>query len=811
MDFFLLLLISVPFFYFYGLISFIITITKVSNTKNTSVDTFEKKFIADLKKAAETNPHVSLKEFLDTYKKEQANEKEVPTPSSVVTPKFTQTIPHTHTKEHDDSDIISNWYRNNSVNLLLYIGAFLIVSSAAIFVGFQWDTISGIMKASMLTILAFAFFFSGIWFYSIPKIKNAGTTFIMIAALLIPVLGSAWYTFVLKDLSVSFGMTWLFTSLIAMAVYIFFAAQYRNAFYGYGSTLSAFSLSLSVVSTLELDKNFYILAAILANFLLLFVHLMLKKKSQEVVAVLSTPYKISTEILMPATLFYGFTLALGDNNLYSIEGVLSAFLACLFYFISHYFMQKPWQFIVAEIFIPVTILLYTKWLQIPDAVLFYLLYFCALGYAVAANWFNIKKVTSKMEINLILSLSLSLLVLLVSWENSPPLRTSLFIIVSICIALFVTYIKKKASLLFITTILIALLVYNLQSRLLSLPSEYFSVTFSFLGTIAYVLCLEYRQRINFLPVFALSTTFYFILAIIFSSTNQWYLGAVILLLAYLCYTVVTQFKIAQYLYGTVVLIFFAMYVFLNELHTPMYYYPLIFSCYAYLLYGISIKSPLEYQKILIKFSLGLSIFIPVVYKLSGSDWQYDTEQYLVERSALLSAYGTTILFGLYYMMYKTKNFAYVTSALGVLTFLWQLEFAGVTDSLMYTATVGYYFVILGYTRRLVKDYATQNSLTVIGLILLLAPPIFLSFGPDATRYSLFLGLTGILFTGLGISLSYNKYKYSGVIGIIFAVLPQTYNYLLYLPRWIVVGVIGIVFLGTAIFLLLKRGEHHTKE
>lgn len=811
MDFFLLLLISVPFFYFYGLISFIITITKVSNTKNTSADTFEKKFIADLKKAAETNPHVSLKEFLDTYKKEQANEKEVPTPSSVVTPKFTQTIPHTHTKEHDDSDIISNWYRNNSVNLLLYIGAFLIVSSAAIFVGFQWDTISGVMKASLLTLLTLSFFFSGVWFYSLPKIKNAGATFIMIAALLIPVLGSAWYTFVLKDMAVSFGTTWFFTSLIALGVYTLLALQYRNVFYGYGSTLSAFSLCLSVVSTLELDKNFYILAAILANFVLLFVHLSLKKKSQEIINVLSTPYKISTEILMPITLFYGFSVAIIESSLYSIEGVLSAFLACLFYFISHYFTKKQWQFILAELFIPVIILLCTRWLQIPETVLYYLLYFCALGYAVAANWFNIKKVTSKMDINLVLSLALSILVLIASWESSPPLRTSLFIIVSICIALFVTYIKRKATLLFITTVLLALLLYNIQARWLSLPSEYFAITFSCLGTIAYVLCLEYRQKMTVLPVFSFSTIFYFILALIFSSTNQWYMGSVLLLLAYLCFTIVTQFKIVHYLYGTILFSFFAIFVFLNELHTPIYYYPLIFSCYTYLLYGISIKSPLEYQKILIKSSLGLSVFIPLVYKLSGSDWQYDTEQYLVERSALLSAYGTTILFGLYYMMYKTKNFAYVTSALGVLTFLWQLEFAGVTDSLMYTATVGYYFVILGYTRRLVKDYATQNSLTVIGLILLLTPPIFLSFGPDATRYSLFLGLTGILFTGLGISLSYNKYKYSGVIGIIFAVLPQTYNYLLYLPRWIVVGIIGIVFLGTAIFLLLKRGEHHTKE
>lgn len=74
------------------------------------------------------------------------------------------------------------------------------------------------------------------------------------------------------------------------------------------------------------------------------------------------------------------------------------------------------------------------------------------------------------------------------------------------------------------------------------------------------------------------------------------------------------------------------------------------------------------------------------------------------------------------------------------------------------------------------------------------------------KYSVTLGLIGIALLGAGITLSYKLHRLGGIIGIVFAVLPQTYNYILALPRWVAVGIVGFIFISVAIYLSLKRKE-----
>ena len=92
----------------------------------------------------------------------------------------------------------------------------LFLASASIFVGFQWEAIEGSVKASLLSFLTLAFFAFGAWFYSNPKIKNAGATFIAIGALLIPFNGVSWFNFVLEPAGYSIGGAWFITSIIAV-------------------------------------------------------------------------------------------------------------------------------------------------------------------------------------------------------------------------------------------------------------------------------------------------------------------------------------------------------------------------------------------------------------------------------------------------------------------------------------------------------------------------------------------------------------------------------------------------------------------
>jgi hypothetical protein len=140
------------------------------------------------------------------------------------------------------------------------------------------------------------------------------------------------------------------------------------------------------------------------------------------------------------------------------------------------------------------------------------------------------------------------------------------------------------------------------------------------------------------------------------------------------------------------------------------------------------------------------------------------------------------------------------------TFLWQVNYLGVTESLVYSVALGLYFMALAFSRKIKDDFDGQKLLDGIGLFILLLPPTVSSFGENAVKYSATLGVAGILLLIAGISMRYKLYKFAGVAGIVLAVLPQTYSYILDLPKWLIVGVGGAIFITVAIILSLRRKE-----
>jgi len=234
---FILLALSVPFFYVLGVIQLVSWFRKK--------DDLDKKVFEKIKKEAKTSPTKTLREFYNENKEKHEiyipqPEKSIAEPPEKVADKIAKSI-----LQQDTGTLWNNWYSENSINLLLYLGAFLIVASASIFVGFQWDTLSGVVKSIVLTLLTLSFFGSGLWFHSIPKIKNAGMTFIGISALLIPICGTGWYNFVLKDMGVTGGAVWLLTSLVSLILYSYLAQKFKNSFFTYSASLATISLALS--------------------------------------------------------------------------------------------------------------------------------------------------------------------------------------------------------------------------------------------------------------------------------------------------------------------------------------------------------------------------------------------------------------------------------------------------------------------------------------------------------------------------------------------------------------------------------------
>lgn len=247
---------------------------------------------------------------------------------------------------------------------------------------------------------------------------------------------------------------------------------------------------------------------------------------------------------------------------------------------------------------------------------------------------------------------------------------------------------------------------------------------------------------------------------------------------------------------------FSLFNFLRYYNIDNTLHPFFYAAASYIFYGISVFIDKRFQEAYRASALVTSVITPIFFGLKSISFAGG----VLERNAIMTSYAATVLFGFDVYLRKVPNFGYITSALGMLSYLWQIKYNGVTENLAYTLPLGVYFLILAYTRKIKNDRDGRQMLDLLGLFFLLMPPLFLSFGDEAMKYSVTLGLVGIALLGVGITLSYKLYRYGGIAGIVFAVIPQTYNYILALPRWVVVGTVGFTFISVAMYLLLRRKD-----
>lgn len=790
---FLLIILAVLIFYIFS---------KKGSAKSSADENEE---VAYLKTAihelAKESPNKSVTELLAEYKsrlKKLGSEEEVEsTQLRVSTSK--------PALETDLESLWSHWYSNNSINLLLYIGAFLIVASASIFVGFQWGVLSGVIKASLLTLVGVGFLSFGIWFFNMPKIRNAGNTFIAIAALLIPVCGSAWYNFVFKELGVSAGPVWFTTSAVALGVYLFLTYQYKNKFYTYTSSLTSLSLTFSLVNTFNLNSDFYILAGIFTSFVLLLSSFALRGQDKDVQEYAQVPLEVSAQVIMPATLVYGLFIATGQHKLDTFEAVLSIFLASGFYILSYLHSKKSWNIAAAEILSSFGIVLFFHWQKLDNSLLLYTLDICAFVYIYLAYFMKNLKLIEEQDISVAIGLIQLILTFIFSFTLSvEPVHRSLLAFAPILSGVAIAYIKNNVRFLGISSVFIAITSYLFYTDILKLTHkmEYLGIGYFVIGLLFYLGIIYLKKKQDFIEVFGLSTGLFFFLSIIFTYNITSYLLIVSLAVSAVAAHAAWQFEQPPMIYVSNVFLLFSLFNFLKYYNIENILHPFFYATAAYVFYGMSVLIKKPFQEAYRASALVTSVITPIFFGLKSITFAGG----ILERNAIMTSYAATVLFGFDVYLRKVTNFGYITSALGMLSYLWQIKYNGVTENLAYTIPLGVYFLILAYTRKIKDDKDGRQMLDLLGLFFLLMPPLFLSFGDEAMKYSVTLGLVGIVLLGVGITLSYKLYRYGGIAGIVFAVIPQTYNYILALPRWMVVGIFGLIFISVAIYLLLKRKE-----
>lgn len=116
-------------------------------------------------------------------------------------------------------------------NLLLYLGAFLVVVAALIFVNVSGQEISDELRLGLLVLGTAGFLVTGFVCHRIPRVLPAGRTFLAIGAVLVPIDFGAYYALLLRRSPLEAPEMWLAGSLIAAAFYARLAVEGFGAWY----------------------------------------------------------------------------------------------------------------------------------------------------------------------------------------------------------------------------------------------------------------------------------------------------------------------------------------------------------------------------------------------------------------------------------------------------------------------------------------------------------------------------------------------------------------------------------------------------
>ncbi len=179
-----------------------------------------------------------------------------PTPDHPPVPALAHTapvVPATSWTQMNVSDITRSL---DNINVLLYLGAFLVVVSAGIFVGYNFSTLSGLFKTTFLGLFAGIFYGVGLLlFLRARKLRPAGVTFTGIGLILVPLVGLAAYNF--TSLHDHRAATWLVTSLLTLAIYAVTIAVTRQTYIAYLMAFTTLSTFESAVSLFNLPVYWF--------------------------------------------------------------------------------------------------------------------------------------------------------------------------------------------------------------------------------------------------------------------------------------------------------------------------------------------------------------------------------------------------------------------------------------------------------------------------------------------------------------------------------------------------------------------------
>ena len=132
----------------------------------------------------------------------------------------------------------SPFFADHAISIVLYLGAFLVVTSVAIFLAYSWGDIDGGTKLGLLVAINAAFLGVAALCLRYPAVWLTGRTFLAIGALLVPANVGAAYILVFEKGPWPAAVFWLLGAVLSGGFHALLSVRLGSRAYGALATLA---------------------------------------------------------------------------------------------------------------------------------------------------------------------------------------------------------------------------------------------------------------------------------------------------------------------------------------------------------------------------------------------------------------------------------------------------------------------------------------------------------------------------------------------------------------------------------------------
>ena len=188
----------------------------------------------------------------------------------------------------------------DNASILLYLGAFLFVSSIGLFVAFSG--LGGIFKTVSILLVALSMYLAGCWlFRNRTRFSQVGLAFAGIGMSIMPLVGLALYQYILNQSQPV--LAWFFASLSSLSLYMHALFYFRKPFLNYLFIFTAISLFESSASIISAPLYYFGWVMSVSSIILLFISI-----SKKIWPDFRQSALKSSQVLVPLALFSSLLL-----------------------------------------------------------------------------------------------------------------------------------------------------------------------------------------------------------------------------------------------------------------------------------------------------------------------------------------------------------------------------------------------------------------------------------------------------------------------------------------------------------------------